>query len=84
MSIFGAILLSTACVTIKPLAKYPDLFTVLVSVYSCGHFVLFLIWFHYLQFSTPWSSEVKVQPKRVSGHTGVRKGKGKKKSHKVE
>ncbi|XP_028404504.1 dolichyl pyrophosphate Man9GlcNAc2 alpha-1,3-glucosyltransferase-like [Dendronephthya gigantea] len=35
---------------IKPPGKYPDIFPLMISMYSCGHFLLFLIYFHVLQY----------------------------------
>jgi alpha-1,3-glucosyltransferase len=49
---FGAVGLTLASLTLTPPIRYPDLFPVLVSVYSCAHFVLFLIVFHVIQFQS--------------------------------
>ena len=52
--------------------------------------MLFLIWFHYLQFSAPAAitqvmRESVHHSKRVDSHMGGgRKGKSKRKTHKVE
>mgnify|MGYP002803562495 FL=1 len=36
---------------IVPPRKYPDIFPLLISMYSCGHFILFLIYSHFLQYN---------------------------------
>jgi len=51
LSIVGMILLTAASLVLKPPAQLPDLFPVLVSAYSCAHFVLFLLYFHWRQFT---------------------------------
>ncbi|XP_011298859.1 dolichyl pyrophosphate Man9GlcNAc2 alpha-1,3-glucosyltransferase [Fopius arisanus] len=48
-SMFGAIFLAFACAFVPPPGKYPDLFPLLVSVYSCAHFLGFLIYFNVKQ-----------------------------------
>ncbi|XP_043250681.1 dolichyl pyrophosphate Man9GlcNAc2 alpha-1,3-glucosyltransferase [Colletes gigas] len=52
-SILGIIILSIVSRFLKPPNRYPDLFVLLVSVYSCGHFIIFYIYFNYKQFCTP-------------------------------
>ena len=46
------VLLTVASVTVAPPAHLPDLFPVLISAFSCAHFLLFLVSFHYLQFTS--------------------------------
>ncbi|XP_077270521.1 putative dolichyl pyrophosphate Man9GlcNAc2 alpha-1,3-glucosyltransferase isoform X1 [Temnothorax americanus] len=48
-SISGALLLSVVSPFVKPPARYPDLFPLLISIYSCGHFVIFFAYFNYVQ-----------------------------------
>ncbi|XP_062603713.1 dolichyl pyrophosphate Man9GlcNAc2 alpha-1,3-glucosyltransferase-like [Saccostrea cucullata] len=50
LSMVGALCMTVAHLCLTPPPRYPDLFPVLVSIYSCAHFVLFLIVFHCLQF----------------------------------
>ena len=50
-SMLGAVALTACSLTVAPPAGLPDLFAVLVSTYSCGHFVLFLLYFHWLQYT---------------------------------
>lgn len=56
LSMMGAVLLTVASLILTPPPRYPDLFPVLVSIYSCAHFVLFLAAFHYFQFQSPSQS----------------------------
>ncbi|EFN83426.1 dolichyl pyrophosphate Man9GlcNAc2 alpha-1,3-glucosyltransferase isoform X1 [Harpegnathos saltator] len=51
LSLSGVLLLSVASKYVKPPERYPDLFPLLVSVYSCGHFLLFFVYFNYAQFT---------------------------------
>ncbi|XP_031828552.1 dolichyl pyrophosphate Man9GlcNAc2 alpha-1,3-glucosyltransferase [Nomia melanderi] len=48
-SIIGIIMLSIVSGFLEPPKKYPDLFPLLVSVYSCGHFIVFYVYFNYKQ-----------------------------------
>ncbi|XP_076069370.1 dolichyl pyrophosphate Man9GlcNAc2 alpha-1,3-glucosyltransferase-like isoform X1 [Oratosquilla oratoria] len=52
LSMMGLSALSIATLTLHPPPKLPDLFTVLIALYSCGHFVVFCLYFHYRQFTT--------------------------------
>ena len=38
---------------VAPPVRYPDLFSVLISSFSCLHFILFTVFFHMRQFSLP-------------------------------
>lgn len=51
LSLSGVLLLSVVSRYVKPPERYPDLFPLLVSVYSCGHFLLFFVYFNYVQLS---------------------------------
>ena len=51
VSLLSATLLTVASLLVTPPTHLPDLFPVLVSVFSCAHFLVFLICFHYLQFT---------------------------------
>lgn len=48
-SMSGVLLLSIVSQFVEPPERYPDLFPLLVSIYSCGHFVIFFIYFNYVQ-----------------------------------
>lgn len=50
LSLLGVLILSVCSGVLKAPKRYPDLYPLLVSVYSCGHFFLFLIYFNYRQF----------------------------------
>lgn len=49
VSVLGALLLSIVSQFVKPPERYPDLFPLLISIYSCGHFLVFFIYFNYVQ-----------------------------------
>lgn len=49
-SILGVVILSLISGVLTPPNKYPDLFALLVSIYSCGHFIAFFVYFNYKQF----------------------------------
>uniref|UniRef100_A0A023EWB5 Alpha-1,3-glucosyltransferase n=1 Tax=Aedes albopictus TaxID=7160 RepID=A0A023EWB5_AEDAL len=49
-SLLGQMLLLFAFVFVQPPAQLPFLWPLLISVCSCGHFVLFFIYFNYRQF----------------------------------
>lgn len=95
-SILGVIALIACSLVIQSPQRFPDLWPVLVSIYSCGHFILFLISFNYLQFTSkdigPTSAiEGAVQSKLGlrDGHQGVgnktkKGGKRKQKTSKVD
>lgn len=48
-SVLGIIILSVVSGFLNPPNKYPDLFALLVSMYSCGHFIIFYLYFNYKQ-----------------------------------
>ncbi|XP_048505922.1 probable dolichyl pyrophosphate Man9GlcNAc2 alpha-1,3-glucosyltransferase [Athalia rosae] len=52
VSMLGTVFLSMGTFFVEPPVKYPDLFPLLISVYSCGHFVLFFVYFNYKQYTT--------------------------------
>lgn len=52
-SIVGALILSIVSKIVEPPQKYPDLFPLLISIYSCGHFFIFLAYFNYVQLFAP-------------------------------
>lgn len=56
-SIFGCIFLTLLNVFVKPPNHLPDLFSLLVSVYSCIHFCIFLLYFNYKQFSLNYCTQ---------------------------
>lgn len=46
ISLFGCVLLNLCFVVLKPPPKYPYLWPLIISVYSCIHFIAFLIYFN--------------------------------------
>ncbi|XP_031553911.1 dolichyl pyrophosphate Man9GlcNAc2 alpha-1,3-glucosyltransferase-like [Actinia tenebrosa] len=65
LSVLGALGLHLAAATVKPPARYPDLYPVLISVYSCAHFILFFMYFNYLQFSLPYFPNMLMKSKQA-------------------
>ena len=55
LSLAGAAALVVAMVSLKPPARLPDIFTVLIAIYSCVHFMFFLGYFYRVQLM--YSSE---------------------------
>ncbi|KAH8244129.1 hypothetical protein KR026_000123 [Drosophila bipectinata] len=45
------VLIVGASLTIAPPLRFPDLWPLIISVTSCGHFVLFFLWGNYQQFT---------------------------------
>lgn len=52
-SIILSLFLSVISITVKPTNKYPDLFPLLISMYSCVHFFCFFIYFNLKQLKIP-------------------------------
>ncbi|XP_035777938.1 probable dolichyl pyrophosphate Man9GlcNAc2 alpha-1,3-glucosyltransferase [Anopheles albimanus] len=50
VSLLGQIALLSAFLFVKPPVALPFLFPLAISAYSCGHFVLFFLYFNYRQF----------------------------------
>ncbi|XP_050023594.2 dolichyl pyrophosphate Man9GlcNAc2 alpha-1,3-glucosyltransferase [Dermacentor andersoni] len=63
LSLAGCVALNLLHLTMPPPARYPDLHQLLNAAYSCGHFLLFLIYTHYLQFQLPASRFTKIKKK---------------------
>ncbi|XP_059172595.1 probable dolichyl pyrophosphate Man9GlcNAc2 alpha-1,3-glucosyltransferase [Physella acuta] len=49
-SLLMACCIFLATVFIPPPSQYPDLFPMIISIYSCGHFIMFAFYFHYKQY----------------------------------
>lgn len=56
-SIVGCSLLVFGLAFIPPPVKFPHLFPLLISVYSCLHFLVFFLYFNYRQFSGYYDDE---------------------------
>ncbi|XP_068216204.1 dolichyl pyrophosphate Man9GlcNAc2 alpha-1,3-glucosyltransferase-like isoform X1 [Palaemon carinicauda] len=63
LSMFGFAFLSVVSLTLPPPPRLPDLYPVLLSLYSCVHFCLFCLYFHYCQFMTPQDRQEKRKTK---------------------
>lgn len=57
LSIFSSIVLFILTLTLKPPVRYPDLFSLLISLYSCVHFVGFFVYFNWKQLRIPQQFE---------------------------
>ncbi|CAF0816208.1 unnamed protein product [Brachionus calyciflorus] len=51
LSLLGLLILTLCALFLKPPKKLPDLWTVLICIYSCGHFIIFSIVFNLIQFT---------------------------------
>lgn len=49
VSLAGCLVLTICSATVSPPSQYPDLFPLLISVYSCAHFIAFFAYFNYRQ-----------------------------------
>lgn len=49
MSSVGQVALTLATLIVLPPDKLPDLFPLVISVFSCGHFLVFTVYFHICQ-----------------------------------
>lgn len=66
LSMVGAMGLHIGSAVVKPPRRYPDLWPVLISLYSCAHFLAFLLYFHYLQLSLPYDLRSVVTKEKKS------------------
>ena len=63
LSIGTSVVLSFTSRFMQPPKQYPDLFPLLVSVFSCGHFILFFVYFNYRQFTLRTGQKLKSKVK---------------------
>lgn len=49
ISLFGCVILTFCSIVLKPPQKYPYLWPLIISVYSCIHFMAFLVYFNFKQ-----------------------------------
>lgn len=49
ISLFGCVILTICSIILEPPQKYPYLWPLLISIYSCVHFVAFLVYFNFNQ-----------------------------------
>lgn len=52
-SLFGCIILTLCSILLKPPQQYPHLWPLIISTYSCLHFIGFLIYFNFSQLMLP-------------------------------
>lgn len=50
-SLAGFCFLTVISLTLNPPLRFPDLFPVLLSIYSCVHYCFFCLYFHFCQFT---------------------------------
>ncbi|KAJ8916499.1 hypothetical protein NQ315_000141 [Exocentrus adspersus] len=60
VSLFGCLVLFLASLVFKAPSRYPDLFPLLISVYSCIHFLGFFVYFNVKQLRIPQQFEDEV------------------------
>lgn len=63
LSLAGLSFLTVVSLTLIPPPRLPDLFPVLLSIYSCGHFCFFSLYFHYCQFTLKYNRQATVKVK---------------------
>lgn len=56
-SLIGCSALTICHLFVTPPNRFPHLFPLLISVYCCGHFLLFLCYFNYKQWTTRTDNE---------------------------
>lgn len=61
LSLVGMWFLTIVSMTVTPPPRLPHLFSVLLSVYSFGHFVVFCVYFHYCQFTIKYKRKQKAE-----------------------
>ncbi|XP_047518533.1 dolichyl pyrophosphate Man9GlcNAc2 alpha-1,3-glucosyltransferase [Pieris napi] len=64
LSLQGMFWLLLGVLFVKPPDKYPDLFPLLISMFSCIHFLFFFLYFMHKQLSLPTVLPIKVKPKK--------------------
>ncbi|XP_071952540.1 dolichyl pyrophosphate Man9GlcNAc2 alpha-1,3-glucosyltransferase-like [Antedon mediterranea] len=52
LSMLGMSILCISHLLVPPPARYPDIYPLLISAYSCAHFLVFFVYCHYLQFTS--------------------------------
>ncbi|XP_053666439.1 probable dolichyl pyrophosphate Man9GlcNAc2 alpha-1,3-glucosyltransferase [Anopheles marshallii] len=66
LSLLGQMLLLGAFLCLTPPAHLPFLYPLLISAYSCGHFVLFYLYFNYRQFCNFGTVDANKLPSKIS------------------
>lgn len=57
LSVLGCLCLHIGSAVVQPPSRYPDLWPVLISLFSCVHFLGFFCYFNYLQFTLPYAAK---------------------------
>ncbi|KAK3927387.1 Dolichyl pyrophosphate Man9GlcNAc2 alpha-1,3-glucosyltransferase [Frankliniella fusca] len=71
VSMIGCVILTLSSIFVKPPNNLPDLFPLLISVYSCLHFIIFLLYFNYKQMSLPGVCLKSLSEKNLSQAQGA-------------
>lgn len=66
VSMLGMVCLTFASVFLTPPVKYPDMYPLLVSVFSFVHFAFFFLYFNYQQMSLPMSIPQQKFKKKIN------------------
>ena len=56
VSMLGCLCLHFCLALVQAPRQYPDIWPVLVSVFSCAHFIGFFCYFNYIQFCLPYAA----------------------------
>ncbi|XP_075220797.1 ALG6 alpha-1,3-glucosyltransferase garnysstan [Lycorma delicatula] len=59
-SMIGCLVLTFIILCLEPPSRYPDLFPLLVSFYSCIHFIMFFLYFNFVQISAKGCIKLKL------------------------
>ena len=85
ISMVGVVILTFTSVLFPPPTHLPDLFPLMISVYSCAHFIMFLIYFHHAQFSSERpvlkGGEKIAEVKKTDGDVAPKSSPSKKHKH---
>lgn len=63
-SLQGMFWLGLGTLLVEPPPRYPDIFPLLISMFSCLHFVFFLCYFTHQQLVLPMVLPIKLKPKK--------------------
>ncbi|CAL1531413.1 unnamed protein product [Lymnaea stagnalis] len=58
-SLLAACCIGLGTIFIPPPSRYPDLFPLLISIFSCSHFIMFAFYFHYKQFDSNYDKLIE-------------------------
>ena len=66
LSLAGCVVLILLSQSFPAPEKFPFLWPLLICIYSAAHFIAALIYFHFLQFSSPEDLSLKAKKKKIS------------------